>query len=304
MARPGFRSRAAAQRFASAYDRARAAWPEATERLEVVTDLGVTATYVLGSGDGPTVVLLPGAGATAMAWLANVADLARTHRVIAPDVPGQAGRSTVVPERATGAEAVLEWLDQLVERLGAEGCTLVGHGYGAWLSLYYALGIRPRCGAVALVDPTSCFIDPHPWYRVRGAPALVLPSPGALASLVTWETRGRALEPLSHAVHVTGAAYQGIGTEVPRRPNRQALEALTLPVLVVAAGRSRQHRAQALVTEAETTGRNVTTVTIPGASHFSLPATDAGALAGALRAFLAGDEGGISRRSAGGPGSA
>jgi pimeloyl-ACP methyl ester carboxylesterase len=288
MARPGFASSAAARRFDAAYERALEAWPPGTERLEVSTDLGHTRVYAAGPEGAPAVLLLPGAGATAMAWWSVAAELARTHRVIIPDVPGQPGRSSVVPEEATGAEAVLGWLDQLIERLDLDGCALCGHSYGAWLSLYYALGSRARCRSVVLVDPTSCFVDPGPWYRLRGAPAYLWPvGSRAVAGFVAWETRGRRLEPRALDVLVAAGSYRSLGTEVPRRPNRQALEVLQTPVLVVAGGRSRQHDVPALCAAAETTGPNVTTVVLPGASHFSLPATDAAALVPELRAFLA-----------------
>ena len=287
MGKPGFRSAVRARAFDDAYGRAVAAWPAPTVADDVATDLGMTRVYSLGPPDAPPIVLVPGAGATAMTWLANVAALSEGHRVIAPDVPGQPGRSGVHPQLATGAEAVLGWLDQLLERLDVDDCCLCGHSYGAWLALYYALGSQPRCRSVALVDPTSCFVDPHPLYKVRAIPVFLAPGAQALESFIAWETRGRSLEPVSHAVHLAGAPYRGVGTEVPRRPNRQALGALDMPILVVAAERSRQHDVGALLAEARASGPNVSTVTIAGASHLTLPATDAEPLNEALLGFLA-----------------
>jgi pimeloyl-ACP methyl ester carboxylesterase len=94
------------------------------------------------------------------------------------------------------------------------------------------------------------------------------------------------VEPLSHAVQLAGAGFRGVGTEFPRRPNRQALRALELPILVVAAGRSRLHDVDAMLAEARSTGPNVATATVAGASHFTLPATDAEAVNEALLAHL------------------
>ena len=48
---------------------------------------GVT-TGVLWAGDGPPMVLLHGPGEFGGTWLPVLDDLARTHRVIAPDLPG------------------------------------------------------------------------------------------------------------------------------------------------------------------------------------------------------------------------
>jgi pimeloyl-ACP methyl ester carboxylesterase len=51
-------------------------------------DLAGVSTAVLEGGDGPSVVLLHGQGGWAGMWLPVAADLVRTHRVIAPDLPG------------------------------------------------------------------------------------------------------------------------------------------------------------------------------------------------------------------------
>ena len=45
-------------------------------------------TAVLEGGDGPTVVLLHGPAGNATHWLRVIPDLASTHRVVAPDLPG------------------------------------------------------------------------------------------------------------------------------------------------------------------------------------------------------------------------
>src|SRR5215218_6111333 len=51
-------------------------------------DLAGVSTAVLESGHGPPVVLLHGQGGWAGVWVPVMADLARDHRVVAPDLPG------------------------------------------------------------------------------------------------------------------------------------------------------------------------------------------------------------------------
>ena len=48
-------------------------------------------TVVLEGGDGPPVVLLHGPAGNAAHWLRVFPELVRTHRVIAPDLPGHGG---------------------------------------------------------------------------------------------------------------------------------------------------------------------------------------------------------------------
>ena len=57
--------------------------PVAERRLR----LNGIATAVLEGGDGPPVVLLHGPGEYAAKWLRVIPNLAKTHRVIAPDLP-------------------------------------------------------------------------------------------------------------------------------------------------------------------------------------------------------------------------
>ena len=53
---------------------------------------GVT-TAVLVGGEGPPVVLLHGPVANALHWRRVIPTLAETHRVVAPDLPGQGATS-------------------------------------------------------------------------------------------------------------------------------------------------------------------------------------------------------------------
>ena len=70
-------------------DRARdqllAGLPVTERRLE----LAGVSTSVLEGGEGAPIVLLHGPGGCAAHWMRVIPDLATTHRVIAPDLPGQ-----------------------------------------------------------------------------------------------------------------------------------------------------------------------------------------------------------------------
>ena len=58
--------------------------PVKERRLELA---GVSSA-VLEGGDGPPALLLHGPGEFAALWARVIPDLVRTHRVVAPDLPG------------------------------------------------------------------------------------------------------------------------------------------------------------------------------------------------------------------------
>jgi pimeloyl-ACP methyl ester carboxylesterase len=45
----------------------------------------------------------------------------------------------------------------VLDGLGVELPELVGHSYGAWIALTYALQRPARVGKLTLLDPTMCF---------------------------------------------------------------------------------------------------------------------------------------------------
>ena len=57
-----------------------------------------SSTSVLEGGDGPPLLLLHGPGAYGASWQSVIPELATTHRVVAPDLPGH-GSSTVADGR-------------------------------------------------------------------------------------------------------------------------------------------------------------------------------------------------------------
>ena len=120
--------------------------PVADRRLRVA---GV-ATAVLQGGDGPPLVLLHGPAAHAGAWLTVLPELARTHRVVAPDLPGQ-GASTLTG--AMDEAGVLRWLEELIERTCPTPPVVVGQLIGATMAMRLALQAPTAIGRLVLVVP-------------------------------------------------------------------------------------------------------------------------------------------------------
>lgn len=103
----------------------------------------------LAAGEGPPIVLLHGPGGSAEHWLRVLPDLARTHRVVAPDLPGH-GRSG--GGEGLDADRVLAWLGELVERTCASPPALVGHALGGAIAARAAAAGTPPLTSLVLVD--------------------------------------------------------------------------------------------------------------------------------------------------------
>ncbi|MGH2789229.1 MAG: alpha/beta fold hydrolase [Actinomycetota bacterium] len=119
--------------------------PVTDRRLEVA---GVS-TAVLEGGDGPPIVLLPAPGEFAALWMRVIPDLVRTHRVIAPDLPGS-GAS--VSDGPPDVRTVLTWLGELIDQTCAIPPVLVGHTAGGALAARFAVDHSGRLDRLVLVD--------------------------------------------------------------------------------------------------------------------------------------------------------
>ena len=107
-------------------------------------------TAVLEGGTGPPIVLLHGPGAFAAAWLRVIPGLVTTHRVVAPDLPGQ-GASTVAADQLH-VDRVVAWLAELVERTCPSPPVLVGHLLGGALAARFASDRGELLSRLVLVD--------------------------------------------------------------------------------------------------------------------------------------------------------
>lgn len=119
--------------------------PVTDRRLEVA---GVS-TAVLEGGDGPPIVLLPAPGEFGALWMRVIPDLVRTHRVIAPDLPGS-GAS--VSDGPPDVRSVLTWLGELIHQTCAVPPVLVGHTAGGALAARFAVDHSDRLDRLVLVD--------------------------------------------------------------------------------------------------------------------------------------------------------
>ena len=110
---------------------------------------GTARVWTAGEGDAETIVLLHGPWAGAEAYWFKVADeLGRTHRIVAPELPGIGLPGTLLP--TFGAYAA--WLDGLLGVLEVDRATVVGNALGASVAWRYAAQHPERCRGLVMVN--------------------------------------------------------------------------------------------------------------------------------------------------------
>ncbi len=107
-------------------------------------------TRYLAAGEGPPLVLLHGAGQSAIDWSRVLASLRRRHRVYAPDLPG-AGDSAKPPADYSSA-FYARFVAAFLDRLGTGPVALAGNSFGGLVALRLALHAPERVTALGLID--------------------------------------------------------------------------------------------------------------------------------------------------------
>ena len=120
--------------------------PMSERRLE----LAGIPTSVLEGGEGSPIVLLHGPGEYGAKWLRVIPELVKTHRVIAPDLPGHGASGA--GEDVASHERVLDWLGALIDRTCGEPPVLVGQIIGGAIAARFACERGGRLSALVLCD--------------------------------------------------------------------------------------------------------------------------------------------------------
>ena len=139
-------------------------------------EVGGLPIRYLSAGAGPPLVLLHGAGESALDWRWVMPDLATTHRVYAPDLPGSpiSARPAADYSPAFFQRFVAGFLDAL----RIESAAMVGNSLGGLTAMRLALFEPARVTALVLVDSAGLGRAASPALR-----SLALPGYGKLAIL-------------------------------------------------------------------------------------------------------------------------
>jgi pimeloyl-ACP methyl ester carboxylesterase len=137
--------------FDALYDRAVAEILDVpVEEAWVDTRAGRTHVLLAGDPGSPPVLVLQGGNVTNPVTLSWVQGLADEYRLIAPDTPGEPGKST-----AAAPEKYGPWVVDTLDGLGLDTVAMIGPSHGAGVLLEAAVEAPERIAAAVLVVPAG-----------------------------------------------------------------------------------------------------------------------------------------------------
>jgi pimeloyl-ACP methyl ester carboxylesterase len=120
------------------------------------------------AGSGPALLLIHGIGDSSESWEPLMAALARDHTVVAPDLLGHGGSAKPRADYAVAAYA--NGMRDLLDVLGIERATVVGHSLGGGVAAQLAYQYPERCDRLVLVASGGVGRDVAPVLRLAAAP--------------------------------------------------------------------------------------------------------------------------------------
>jgi 2-hydroxy-6-oxonona-2,4-dienedioate hydrolase len=213
------------------------------------------------------IVCLHGTGAHAESYIYNLAALSRLGRVIAYDLPAHGWSSA--PERSYEVGAYCHHLERLVDALGLDRVTLVGHSLGAWIAVRFALAHPARVEALILVAPAGVTANPTVSSEFTAA------SRAAAADPTTQNVRRRLELMMNDPQRVTDELVelrQMIYTQSGAADRMERILCLQDPAV----------RARNLLTEDELRSLSRPTLVVAGQNDRLVPLEDATMVAGAV----------------------
>lgn len=120
------------------------------------------------AGSGPPVLLLHGIGDSSASWVPVMADLARDHTVVAPDLLGHGGSDK--PRADYSVAAYANGMRDLLAVLDMESATVVGHSLGGGVAAQLAYQYPALCDRLVLVAGGGAGRDVTPILRLAAAP--------------------------------------------------------------------------------------------------------------------------------------
>jgi pimeloyl-ACP methyl ester carboxylesterase len=160
-------------------------WRDHLRQIDVV---GARVNYV-EMGEGPPILFVHGLSGAWQNWLETLPHFARTHRVIALDLPGF-GASPMPPWQIS-IPSYGRFVRDFCERVGVDRCSLVGNSMGGFIATEVAITDPERVDNLTLVSAAGVT-----WARARREPAAVV------------ARMGRAATPVLLRFHMSGIRRQ------------------------------------------------------------------------------------------------
>jgi len=152
---------------------------------EEITLHGHSVSY-RRAGWGPVVVLIHGITGSSLTWEEVIEPLAERYTVVAPDLLGHGESAKPRGDYSLGAYA--SGVRDLLQAIGHDRATVVGHSLGGGVAMQFAYQFPERCERLVLVSSGGLGREVHMLLRAAALPGseFVLPllaSPGLIGRL-------------------------------------------------------------------------------------------------------------------------
>jgi pimeloyl-ACP methyl ester carboxylesterase len=146
------------------------------DHLRTIDVVGARVNYV-EMGEGPPILFVHGLSGAWQNWLETLPHFARTHRVIALDLPGFG--ASQMPPWEISIPSYGRFVRDFCERVGVDRCSLVGNSMGGFIATEVAITDPERVDELTLVSAAGVT-----WARARREPAAVIARMGRAAAPV------------------------------------------------------------------------------------------------------------------------
>lgn len=140
--------------YLSAYLKVMKLWGVEHQSYEVETSFGTTHMTLSGMETKPPLILLHAASVSSAGWYANAAALSEHFNLMAIDTIGDCGWSrphTQIKDK----EQYNQWLLEIMDHFQMEKTNIMGHSYGGWLSLNFAISNPKKIEKLVLLAPAA-----------------------------------------------------------------------------------------------------------------------------------------------------
>ncbi len=166
-------------------------------------------------GEGPALLLIHGIGDSSETWLPLMEQLAEHHTVIAPDLLGHG--ESAKPRADYSVAAYANGMRDLLDVLGIDRATVVGHSLGGGVAAQFAYQYPERCERLVLVATGGVGPEVNPAFRLGSLP---------FAELALLPLR---LPPMQLVGRVAARTLQALGTDIGRDADELIRLLATLP---------------------------------------------------------------------------
>ena len=221
-----FKSPALRDRILDRYNAILSAFP--FEKRFVETRFGRTFALEAGSAGNPALILLHGSCSNSAFWFPELCALSERFRVLALDIPGEAGNSAD-NRLDLRTEDYADWLLDALDGFGIGRASVAGNSLGGWMALRFATKYPERVEKLALIAPGG-LSDVHAAVFARASRA---EAEGETLTIDSTLTGGAELPaPVLEFMNLILSGFNPIAEGLPLFSDGQ-LERLDMPVLFV-----------------------------------------------------------------------